>query len=179
MLELAGISGKAGAGKDYVGRYMRRFGYYNVGFAWALKMDAMAQGIGTREELFVTKPPHIRAWLQDYGTTARRHDPEFWIKRLDALIQTLHYEGGIQRFVITDVRFRNEADYIRQRGGKLIRVQHGDRPYPLHGTDLAGHMSEIGLDSYHGWDLVLINGLRVTDDQIGHALYAAGLTARN
>ena len=54
------------------------------------------------------------------------------------------------KYVITDVRFPNEAAYIRQRGGLLVRVT---RP----GTGpVNGHESESALDN-EDFDVHILN----------------------
>jgi hypothetical protein len=172
--KIIGISGKAGSGKDHLGKLLRRYGYQNVGFAWPLKMAAMDNGY-TYEEVFVSKPPHVRKWLQEYGVSKRREDPLYWIKRLNRLIHMLHSEGGIQNFVITDMRFPNEYDYVKAHNGKTIRLLHGDRPYPLEYSAAALHESETALDRETRWDLRMSNNLATSDKDFETALYAAGI----
>ena len=46
--------------------------------------------------------------------------PDIWIDRLFKKVET--FPAG-QRVVITDVRFRNEADALWARGGYLIRLR--------------------------------------------------------
>lgn len=52
--------------------------------------------------------------------------------------------------LITDVRFRNEAEAIKDVGGKVIKI---NRPTIAQGTDPA----EIELDTWHDWDLIVDN----------------------
>lgn len=172
-MRIVGISGKAGSGKDYVGRYMRRYGFQNVAFAWPLKSECVKQKIGTFDECFDTKPPHVRRWLQEFGVGMRDADPRYWIDQLDTLLRVLESQGGLTSFVITDMRFKNELEYVREMGGKLIRLEHGTRQYPLAGTTAAHHRSETDLDLYQGWDLKYVNGLNTTNENLNLALYAA------
>jgi hypothetical protein len=173
MLRIVGISGKAGAGKDYVGQYLRRYGFQNVAFAWPLKAECVKQKVGTFEECFNTKPPHVRRWLQDFGVSMRELEPDYWVNQLDTLIRTLHSQGGLNSFAITDMRFWNELDYVRRNGGKLVRIEHGDRPYPLAGLTASSHISETELDGYKGWDLQYTNNLGASNQNLSLALYAA------
>lgn len=56
-----------------------------------------------------------RRLLQDVGMAMRTYDPQHWI----------NYVGGAMRgrsCVFTDVRFVNEADFIRSQGGIIVRV---------------------------------------------------------
>lgn len=174
-MKIIGISGKAGSGKDHLGRLLRRFGYQNVAFAWPLKLEAIARGFAY-EEVFDTKPPQVRAWLQEQGMWRRGQDQDYWVRQLQGLVNVLHKQGGIPNFVITDMRFPNEFAFVRQLGGKTIRLLHGDRSYPLAGTLAAVHASETALDgAYVKWDLKITNGLDMTDERLTLALYAAGI----
>jgi hypothetical protein len=53
---------------------------------------------------------------------------------------------------ITDVRFKNEADIIKDKGGILIKI---NRDLPE--TDKSHHESEKALDNYTGWDYIITN----------------------
>lgn len=86
----------------------------------------------------------VREFLQKLGTAVRKEiDPDFWVK---ALFNTYH-DGNI---IIADVRFPNEAEAIKERGGILIRIE---RP----GAGAGNHISETALDNYTGWDIVIDN----------------------
>lgn len=56
----------------------------------------------------------------------------------------------LPNWIITDVRYKNEADAIKSLGGILIRV---DRNTELNDD----HISETALDDYDGWDYVIDN----------------------
>jgi len=138
---LIGVSGKAGAGKDTIADSLVKYaGFFKASFALPLKIEGMVKMGFTRSEVFETKPPHVRHWLQTYGDGQRKADPEYWIRKLDSLIQ------GRERVVISDVRYPNEVEYVQRRGGRVIRVLHAGRPYPLEGTPAAEHISETALD---------------------------------
>lgn len=76
----------------------------------------------TFERLVAEKPPLFRALMQNYGTEVRRGDKDsYWT---DRWIEAAGYEGdGI---VVDDVRFKNEAEAVRSRGGILIRLVRPD-----------------------------------------------------
>lgn len=56
----------------------------------------------------------------------------------------------IPNWVITDVRYPNEAEAIKNLGGILIRI---DRNTEF----IDNHISETALDDYNGWDYVIDN----------------------
>lgn len=85
----------------------------------------------------------VREFLQRLGTGVRvAIDSEFWVK---ALFNT--YDKNI---IVADVRFPNEAEAIKERSGKLIRIE---RP----GAGAGNHISETALDDYRKWDIVIDN----------------------
>jgi hypothetical protein len=92
------------------------------------------------------KHPKLLQW---WGTNFRREqDADYWTKKLFVSIP-----NNIQIALITDVRFPNEAQGIKDRGGYLVNVQRinedgsqyvaPDRP--------ADHPSEVALDNWN-WD---------------------------
>lgn len=87
--------------------------------------------------------------LQRVGTERRAQDPEYWIKRCFDKIWATKPEIAL----ISDVRYQNEAQFIRQNGGYLINVSR----VSLDGTPFisadrpADHPSETELDDYE-WD---------------------------
>ena len=69
------------------------------------------------------EPRSARQIMQLWGTEYRRNqDEHYWTKRLTQTIDRLWSEGH-DRFVITDVRFPNEAHRVRQLGGKLWLIR--------------------------------------------------------
>jgi hypothetical protein len=72
---------------------------------------------------FLAKPQSPRWILQLWGTEYRRrsrfgHDL-YWLDQVKARIAA----SPQTRFVITDVRFSNEADFVKEEGGLLGRVR--------------------------------------------------------
>jgi hypothetical protein len=57
----------------------------------------------------------------------------------------------LPNWIITDVRFPNEAEAIKQRGGVVIRINNPR----IESTDK--HLSETSLDSYKGFDATITN----------------------
>ena len=85
----------------------------------------------------------VREFLQKLGAAVRKEiDPDFWVK---ALFNTYN-----DLVIVADVRFPNEAEAVKERGGILIRI---NRP----GAGAGNHISETALDDYDGWDYVIEN----------------------
>lgn len=167
MRKLIGISGKIGSGKSTLAEYLSEIIWND------LCIDSMVVSIGdaVKEECaavfgfpvkyaytqagkntFIPVPAQgkhmtIRKILQWWGTDIMRTlvDEDYWIKVLDQRL-------GDGVIIIDDIRFPNEADYIKSKGGYLIRL---DTTYTETSEKLAYHLSETALDDYQGFDLRL------------------------
>lgn len=83
----------------------------------------------------------VRTFLQNLGVAARNtFGPNFWIQQLE---EQLVY-GGPNHYVISDVRFLNEAAMIQRLNGEIWRVI---RPGV---TAINWHVSELEMDA---WDV--------------------------
>lgn len=82
-------------------------------------------------------PRTPRQILQWWGTEYRRAQHDRYWTRIMASRLVAYQRDGETRFVITDVRFDNEADTLRAAGGKLWQVT---RP-GYHGSAEGAHVS--------------------------------------
>lgn len=90
------------------------------------------------------KHPKLLQW---WGTEYRRsQDPDYWVNKLSASIP-----GTLDIALITDVRFVNEAECIKNRGGYNVLVERLDQYGRLYiAPDRpADHPSEIALNGYN------------------------------
>lgn len=158
---LLGLTGKKEAGKDTVGAYLvDTYDFTRLSFADTLKESAAAlftidkgwwDAAKTDQTMKVSlmqgdmplKSITVREFLQRYGTESHRDifGFDFWV---DALlprgVESLKpVYNGSRNYVITDCRFTNEAERIREYGGKIVEIR---RPN-LSNTDL--HSSEVPL----------------------------------
>ena len=95
--------------------------------------------------------PEIRRLLQVFGTEIGRtmFGENFWV---DLTLNSIK-ENNV---VISDVRFKNEADAIKSAGGQVWRInRHGIGP-------VTNHASEIDLDDY-SFDHIIDNDYSVLD----------------
>ena len=162
-MTLIGFSGPAGSGKDTAAWALARHyvSYDTMAFA-----DTLKQGIcemfflerdvfDSRESKEATIPginKSPRELAQIIGTDCIRKmiGEDTWIhimaRRYEAFCQT-----GLQRLAVTDVRFENEAGWIRNNGGSVIHIKrHGV------GWNPDGHASERGIE-YRPGDMLLTN----------------------
>ncbi len=153
MIKVIGLSGKAGSGKDYIAMNIitKHYGYVPFSIAWQVKASLVAKGVLTYEEAFITKPPHARYLLQSEATESGRdiYGEDMWLRAADAWMKTIYEQWGIQRFVLSDVRFPNEVEYIKKMGGKVFRIVAPNRvsQSPL-SEEARNHYSETALDDY-------------------------------
>jgi hypothetical protein len=144
---IIGIAGFQGSGKDTIADYLCNiYGFKRDSFAATLK-DAVAAVFGWDRELLEGRTKESRAWretvdawwanrlnmpnltprlvLQKWGTEVARsawHD-DTWIASLENKLVKAHND-----IVITDVRFPNEIQAVRNAGGVVIRVVRGVEP---------------------------------------------------
>lgn len=79
-----------------------------------------------------------RKVLQLVGSEVCRHfQGDIWVKQVEDVLRSPENKDG--KFVISDVRFDNEARMIRDTGGIILRVVR-------EGTMNDGHSSEKGVD---------------------------------
>ena len=109
-----GLIGLAGSGKDTAAEALVKLGYWKNAFAAHLKDLAYEFGWDGK------KNERGRALLQDLGMAARKYNPNFWIEQIPW--PTKGSRGSRWPQVYTDVRFRNEADHVREHGGIIVRI---------------------------------------------------------
>ena len=94
-----------------------------------------------------------RQFLQKIGTDCFRNNlhPNTWVNALFSEYKPAKLsEYNPSNWIINDVRFPNEAEAIKERGGLLIKI---NRNTGYNDT----HESETTLDNYQDWDFVIDN----------------------
>lgn len=87
-----------------------------------------------------------RRLLQWWGSDFRRStDPDYWIGKMDSEI-AMSEAAGCHAFAISDVRFPNEADWIKSLGGTVWNIVR-DCKSPL-SVETRTHASEHALADY-------------------------------
>lgn len=151
-MKLLALSGKASAGKSTVAKHLSsQYGWTRVSLADPLKSMCAHYFELTQEQLFGAKKEEIderygkspRQILIDTGKFYRSIDPNFWVKRLREHILN-QPQAQLGKYVIDDVRFVNEAEWVRKHGGRVVRLE---RAIELRGFELQDE-SECQLDDY-------------------------------
>lgn len=172
MRSVIGLCGPMRSGKDTIGSLLvEHHGYTRFAFADAVKECALAldpiigivptdpehkaQGPMLRLSDLVARQgveaakahPEVRRLLQRLGTEMGREviDPNLWV----AIVAGR--SADTERVVITDLRFPNEAEWVRSiEGGVVVRVYRA-------GTGGGTHASEALLESIDP-DVGFVNG---------------------
>ncbi len=160
-ITIIGISGQAGSGKDWISQnVLTPIGYHQWSFAWHFKVWLVGQGKITWEDAFITKPPHVRKFLQEEGTERGRmiFGEDIWANTMYAWFRTIEYHHSTDKFVVPDIRFPNEVEAIQKLGGKVFVLNSPHRVANNGMTDDArNHPSETSLIGYEGFDGVIDN----------------------
>lgn len=162
-----GLTGDIGAGKDTVAGFLLHSKGLDV-LSFADPLYEMA-AIVTRLPKVDLKDravkdhviPHLgvspRTILQTLGTEWGRNYlmKDIWIKHIDHRMgRRVALDEIVGQptlgFVIPDVRFQNEVDYIHHLGGEVWRIDRLDNPHKV-STE---HSSESGV---HGIDRIIFN----------------------
>lgn len=157
--QVLGMTGRKFNGKDTLGNYfVEKYGYKRVAFADALK-DGCKEIFGfTNDQLYGDKKETIdeywgvtpRTVMQYVGTDLFRDQLDvimpnvgknIWLRVLEKKILDEWKVNPSTRFVITDVRFSNECQMVKDLGGIVIRVK---RNSVNSSTDY--HSSEIEIE---------------------------------
>jgi hypothetical protein len=160
-ISILGVSGWARSGKDtFADSLSLKKNYKKISFAQPLKdillilnpyikeieMD-LKQAVNLHTWEGIKKYNEVRRLLQTMGTEIGRKyfGEDVWINlALDAV------EDG-KKVIISDVRFKNEANAIQELNGKIVRIVR-------HGVEAPNnHVSEHELDEYPFFNRILYN----------------------
>ncbi len=135
-ITLIGLTGFAGHGKDTARSILEEHGFIGLAFADPIRQMIRqlldSAGIDTDcmdvRELKESTIPELgvsyRQMAQTLGTEwGRSLHPDIWLRLADAFISDCYDADTFNtHFVVSDVRFPNEADWVRERGGVIWRV---------------------------------------------------------
>lgn len=137
---------------------------------WYTRLGDVVNSIGW--ERAKDEYPEVRRILQHIGQAQREIDEDFWLRELLRKVKAA--ADWRMPVVVTDVRYRNEAESLRRVGFQLVRIirppapltaeqiARGPKPVPA----AAQHSSETELDDFAA-DVEIVNGGSLD------ALYAA------
>lgn len=156
-MRIVGLTGYAGSGKDYVCDILRAEYYATrVAFADGVRLEVeefLSPGTQPIEYSSQARlpavwkkpyPDEIRRLLQWWGTEYRRaEDQDYWVNKGVQRIKAARTTFDL--VIVTDVRFQNEADAIRDLGGIVLQVTASQeiRARRLGGSLPPAHASEV------------------------------------
>lgn len=167
MIKIVGICGKAGAGKSTVAEYLvKHYQAGKLAFADPLRamlmpaidllyynepVEVVEEKIKAKKDepidCFGTSP---RKLLQGIGALMREHNPDVFVKLTQRKIDMLNELDSIilkftgvptthaVTYVIDDLRYDNEAQWIKDSGGKIFRLTRPEemlRKVPKHHSE--------------------------------------------
>ena len=168
---IIGIAGKKCSGKDTLADMLKNKAeeqgviMLRRGLADALKEEA-ADFLTTMTNIpkshwlecmhgpFRPEKEQLRLLMQWWGTEFRRKmwGENYWTGKLDEWIkQQTPLVGQTLCVVVPDIRFKNEADYVKSQAGLVIRIL---RPETEDGDT---HISETELQDTYAWGFTLHN----------------------
>lgn len=142
------IAGFKGSGKDTIGEILKtKHGFVTTSFAKSLK-NALCCMFGWQTEMMEGVTPESRQWreqpdaywstkfnrsitprnmMQEFGTEIVRGKllDTFWINATQKDLESISVS---QNIVVTDARFKNELDMIKNLNGVTIRVVRNSDP---------------------------------------------------
>lgn len=168
-LKLIAFTGPAGCGKDTAAIHLAgNYGFVKVSFAEAMKEGVKTMfGLdddhvyGSKKEDIIPElgvsPRHILQTLgTDWGRTMLH--PDIWItavakgwRKMKSEAESGNYVGG--GMVISDLRFENEAEWVRNNGGVVVHISPTGEHVAINESE---HESEQGIERRAG-DYGIIN----------------------
>jgi hypothetical protein len=187
-MQLIALAGRARVGKNTAALFLdEKYGFRQYAFAGPLKaMLHAGLGLDPRDFETTQQKEALIEWLgcsyrhaaQTLGTEWMRDcvNPNGWIITAERAVQRFA-ELGYAGVVINDMRFENEATWVRAVGGHVVHMK-GARAGSGMSAKALSHASERGLE-IGPKDLVLDNGGTIAElhENIDRLVVALALAA--
>lgn len=165
-MRILGVAGRKRSGKDTLAALMSEFGYQRVALADKVReylyilnpiifeLDGKRMYLRDLVDAFgwdfvKDRYPEARRLMQFMGTELGRNTwgEDYWTQKAEGVIT----ERGLERVVITDIRFQDEISWVHGHKGIVVRI---DRPATVVEDS---HVSETGVDSLTDIDIIIDN----------------------
>jgi hypothetical protein len=171
--QIIGLLGHQGVGKNYIAEkifpmILPKKNTVVLAFADHLKINCITKHGADFDKVYGKKDYETRKLLQIEGTEEGRdkYGKDIWINTLHAWIKVLN-SRGVERFIISDVRFPNEANWVKSVGGTVIKI-HAPKRYhtrltnetngdPQKMKEIMEHSSEKNIDTIDTFDILINN----------------------
>ena len=172
-MEIIGLLGHAGTGKNYIAenilpKILKPKNTVVIAFADHFKVDAIIKYGADYNKVYGKKDFNTRKLLQKVGTEEGRnvYGENIWIKAVETWVKVLN-SRGVERFIISDCRFKNEVDWVRSlNNGFVIKInapnRYNDRLNQETNNDIEkinvikNHPSELQIDEC-SYDFIINN----------------------
>lgn len=167
---IIGISGKIGSGKDTLANFIIKNNttYHKKAYAEKLKLiTSILTGVAL-EDVYTQEGKNV--YMPNWGMTVGEFQQKLGT---EGMRKGVHEDGWvislfsdynfIYNWVITDVRFLNEAEAIKKHKGILIRIIGDPAKIRENSTRDLLHSSETSLDNYNEWDYIYNNKSTLED----------------
>lgn len=165
MVEILGLGVTAQVGKDTAAEYIEDNypGARRVAFADKLKQIAMMLFGLSHEQCY--GPVEIkekidprygltpREIMQGLGQKMREIYPDIWVDTVFYTTIPELQEQGFDKFIVSDVRYPNEADKIQDREGEVVKVERQEGGVSVG----AEHSSETAMLNYTNYFAIIDN----------------------
>lgn len=132
-MEIIGLLGHQGVGKNYIAEeiLLKKLDYKPtlvIAFADHFKVEGISKYDLEYDKVYGKKDFYTRKRLHLIGTEEGRQKfgYDIWIKTIHNWIK-VYNSRGIKRFIIPDVRFQNEVDWIKSLNGVVIKINAPNR----------------------------------------------------
>ncbi len=127
---IIGLSGNIGSGKDYLASNVflpeleKKYGkVLMLAFGDFLKLQYGTENNVSYDKLYINKDTKTRQSLQAIGDFYRKkYGKDFYVRALNLQIETSKARNNINCFLITDVRYPLEFNYIKQQKGFIYKI---------------------------------------------------------
>lgn len=169
---IVGLTAKKGSGKDTLADYLvKKKKYIKLSFAQFIKeaskhmfmWDDINFTNENKEKIDTYWGISPRLFLQSFGTQFLRNIPElnsqtlqrfdgvnihgnftYHIKRLNLNINQIYKKNKFINIVITDIRFKDEYDFVKALGGIIIKINRSN----IKINEYSNHVSETNIDNF-------------------------------
>jgi len=149
MNKIIVISGKQYSGKDTLAKILleKLSDFRRIGIGDAIKFQYAKENNITFNEIIKNK--HLyREGLIKLGNWGRSQHPHYWLK----------YLSDMDKIIVPDLRVQDEADFFREKGAFLIRVNSTYENRSKRGIIVSNDdNTETALDNYKNWNVVIDN----------------------
>lgn len=129
--KIIAVSGKLGVGKDYlidnvIKPFLKTKSYLHISFADQLKVNLMTTLGVSYEDAYIEKTPESRKLMQQVAEIERKRDKDVWINFLKSWLK-VYSNRGIEYFLISDLRYENEYEFLKSQNACIIRIEAPQR----------------------------------------------------